>query len=169
MNKKGQFEDRLFAIILIFIIAVILFFFNHLNSQIYDSYDDWFNNSADYNNSEARDALTEIKSLEEGNMWDYAFFAIFVGFIIQIILFSFATRFNIAFYWILVLLDIPLLLVGVVLSNIWQSLVATPEFAVTITRFPITNLILGTYYPIAIVTIIFISSIILFGKRPGAE
>lgn len=165
MNKKAQFESKLLAIIVIVIIGIILLFFNRLNNELYDSLDDWMNDSVDFNNSEARDALTDIQTVEN-SIWDYAFLAIYLGIIIQIILFSFATRINMAFYWIMVLLDIPLLVVGVILSNIWQEIASNPEFAVTITRFPITNTLLGTYYPIGVVFIIFISSIILFGKRP---
>lgn len=164
-NKKGQFESVLLAIITIFIIGVILFFFNHMNKQIYDSLDDYFETS-DFNDTEAHKALEKVQEIEGSNIWDWAFLAIFVGLIIQIVMFSFATRINIAFYWIMVVLDLPILIVGVVLSNVWQSLVANGQFTTTILRFPITNLLLGTYFPISVTIIIFFASIILFGKRP---
>jgi len=168
-NKKAQFESILLAVVTIFIIGVILFFFNHMNKQMYDSFDEWFDDDETYNETEAHKALQKIQRLEGTNIWDYAFLAIFVGIIIQIVLFSFATRINIAFYWILILIDLPILIVGVVLSNVWQTLAANAEFAVTITRFPITNLLLGSYFPIAVTIIIFFAAIILFGKRPGSE
>ena len=167
INKRGQFESILLVVISIFILGVILFFFNHMNSQIYDKFDDYFEGSEDYNNTEAHASLEDIQAIEKTNIWDWAFLAIFIGLIIQIVMFSFATRINIAFYWIMILVDIPILIVGVVLSNIWQEMVANGEFVITLTRFPIANLLLGTYYPIAITIIIFIASIVLFGKRPG--
>jgi len=167
MNKKAQFEDKLLAIIMIFIIGVILLFFNVLNDKLYTSLDDNLNNSAKLNDSAARDALTKIHTVDN-SIWDWVFLAIFAGLIIQIILFSFATRANLAFYWILLLLDFPILIVGVVLSNIWQTIAIDPVMAESILRFPITNMLLGTYYPMITVIIIFLSSIILFGKRPGA-
>jgi len=166
MNKRGQFEDKLLAVIIIFIIAVILIFFNLLNDQLYTSLDDYFNDSASLNESAARDALTKIHDVDN-SIWDWAFLAIFAGLIIQIILFSFATRANLAFYWILLLLDIPILIVGVVLSNIWQELALNPQMASAIARFPITDMLLGTYFPMIVIIIIFVSSIILFGKKPG--
>lgn len=168
-NKKAQFESVLLAIVTIFIIGIILFFMNHMNKQIYDSLDEYFEETEDFNETQAHKALEKIQTLEGTSIWDYAFLAIFVGLIIQIVMFSFATRINIAFYWIMVLLDIPILIVGVVLSNVWQTLAANAEFAVTITRFPIADLLLGSYFPIAVTIIIFIASIILFGKRPGAQ
>lgn len=167
MNKKGQFESVLLAVITIFIIGIILFFSSHMNKQIYDSLDSYLEGEPDYNDSEAHKALEKIQYVEGTNIWDWAFLAIFIGLIIQIVMFSFATRINIAFYWIMVLLDLPILIVGAVLSNVWQSFAANAEFATTILRFPITNLLLGTYYPIAVTVIIFFASIILFGKRPG--
>jgi len=165
MNKKAQFETKLFAIILIFIIGVLFLFLNHMNNQIYDSLDEYFNDTEDYNESEARTTLGKIQTADN-SVWDWAFLAIFIGFIIQIVLFSFATRINIAFFWLMVIIDIPILIVGVVLSNVWQEVASNPEFATTILRFPLTNLILGTYYPMGIVFIMFITMIVLFGKPP---
>jgi cbb3-type cytochrome oxidase subunit 3 len=166
MKKKAQFQSVLLVIITIFILGVILFFFNHMNKKIYDSFDNYFTESPEYNNTEAHETLKDIQSVEGSNIWDWAFLAIFIGLIIQIVMFSFATRINIAFYWIMVILDIPILIVGVVLSNVWQELAYNAEFTTTITRFPITNLLLGSYYPIAITILIFFASIILFGKKP---
>ena len=168
-SKKAQFESVLLAIITIFIIGIILFFMNHVNKELYDKFDEILEEDITLNQTQAHKALEKIQSIEGSSIWDYAFLAIFVGLIIQIVMFSFATRINIAFYWIMVLLDIPILIVGVVLSNIWQTLAVNPEFVITLTRFPITNLLLGTYFPIAVTIIIFIASIILFGKRPGSQ
>ena len=168
-NKRAQFESTLLAIISLFILAVVIFFFNHMNKQIYDKFDGYFNTSETFNNTVAHETLRDIQEVEGSNIWDWAFLAIFIGIIVQIVMFSFATRINIAFYWLMVLIDIPILIVGVVLSNIWQALVANGEFAVTILRFPITNLLLGSYFPILIVILIFIASIVLFGKRPGQQ
>ena len=165
-NKRGQFESVLLVVITIFIIGIILFFFNHMNKQIYDKFDEYFEEDTDLNNTEAHQALEKIQYIEGTNIWDWAFLAIFIGLIIQIVMFSFATRINIAFYWIMVILDIPILIVGVVLSNVWQSLAANAEFATTILRFPIANLLLGSYFPIAVTVLIFFASIILFGKKP---
>jgi len=167
-NKKAQFETKLLAVIMIFIIGIILFFFNHVNDQLYSSLGEYFNETEDYNESEAQTALTKIHTVEN-SIWDFAFLAIFLGIIMQIVLFSFATRINIAFFWILVLLDLPILIVGVILSNVWQGMSTNPEFTETIARFPITDTILGTYFPIVVVFIIFIGSVILFGKRPTEQ
>ena len=162
-NKRGQFESKLLAIILIVIIGIILFFMNHLNDTLYTSLDGYFNDSEDFNESTARTALQDIQEVEN-SVWDYAFLAIFIGFIIQLLMLSFASKINVALYWVMVLLDIPILIVGVILSNIWQEIAANGTFAVTITRFPIMNTILGTYYPTAVLVVLFLAMVVLFGK-----
>lgn len=146
--------------------GVILFFMNHVSNQLYESLGDRLGNMSDYEDSYARDAITTIGGIERSSIWDYAFLAIFIGLMLQMLLFSFATRISIAFYWIFAILGIIILIVGTILSSIWQEIAVTPEFATTITRFPITNSLLGTYFPIAIIAVVLLGMIILFGKPP---
>jgi len=58
------------------------------------------------------------------------------------------------------------LVLAVIASNIWQEMAANPEFATTITRFPIMDAILGTYYPTFIIGVVVVVMILLFGKGP---
>jgi len=164
-NKRGQFESKLLAVVLLFIVGILLFFLSHLNTELYGSLDDYFNTTEAYNDSEARDALNKIQLVEQ-SIWDWAFLAIFIGIILQMVIFSFATRINVAFYWIFAVLGIIILIVGTMLSNMWQEIAGTAAFSETIARFPITNLLLGTYFPIVVVAILFIGMIVLFGKPP---
>ena len=166
INKKGQMESFLYVVITIFVIGIILFFFSHLNSKVYDKYDEWMGNETDIVDTTAHETIQKISTVEKTNLWDFAFLAIYVGLIIQLILFSFATRINLAFYWLFALLSLVMLIVGTILSATWQELSVSPEFATTLTRFPITNTLLGTYYPIGITFMIMVGMIVLFGKRP---
>jgi len=156
------------VVVTIVIIGIILLFMNHFNEKIYTSLDEYMEDS-DYNQTEAHQATEDFQEIEQSHIWDYVFLAIFIGLMIQMLIFSFASKINIAFFWIFVLLGIIILIVGVVLSNIWQEVASNPEFAETILRFPIANALLGTYYPTAIVAILFLGMIILFGKFPGQE
>lgn len=167
-NKKGEFESALLAVIMIFIIGIILFFFNHVNDKLYTELDEYFNSTSDYNDSTARDTLTKIHTVEN-SVWDYAFLAVFIGVIIQLVILSFATRINIAFFWIFVIMGIVVLVVGVILSSIWQEMAEKPEFVDTLARFPITHTILGSYFPVIIVAILVIMLLVLFGKPPKEE
>lgn len=168
-NKKGQLVSIILVVITLFIIGIILFFFNHMNKQVYDSLDEYFEGNADLNNTEAHTAVEDLQGVEGSNIWDYAFLAIFIGMMIQMLLFSFASRQNVAFFWLFVVMGILVLIIGTALSNVWQEMAANPEFATTLTRFTITNTILGTYYPTIITGIMFLGLIILFGKFPGQQ
>jgi len=164
-GKRAQFESILLAVITIFILGIILFFFNHVNDKLYTSLDEYFEDSESLKGSYAQNVTQDIQEVDNA-AWDWAFLAIFIGLIINMLFFSFATRINVAFYWVFALLGIVILIVGVVMSNIWQEMVINPEFSETVLRFPITNMLIGSYFPTIVVAILFITMIVLFGKPP---
>ena len=166
-NKKGQVASVIVAVVTIFVIGVILLFFNHMNKQIYGSLEEYLEEN--YNNTEAHKTAQELENIEDSKIWDYVFIAVYIGTLISMALLSFATRINIGFFWIFVIFAIIILVVGTMLSNIWQEVAADTEFSETITRFPITNTLLGTYYPSIVTGIIFFMMIFLFGKPPNRE
>ena len=168
-SKKGQALSMILLVVTIFVVGIILFFMNHLNKQVYDSFDEYFENDADLNNTEAHQTVETLQGVEGSTIWDYAFLAIFIGMMLQMILFSFASRTNVAFFWIFVILGMIILTIGTALSNMWQDISSNVEFSETILRFPITHTILGTYYPTIITGITFLGMIILFGKFPGQQ
>jgi len=179
-TKRSQFESVLLVVIFVFIVGVILVFMNRVNEQLYDSLDQYFEDSDQCNNiyyengtlahvscmnsSEAERVTTRLVGIEQTNMWDYASLAIFFGLLLQMLVFSFATRISVVFYWIFAVLGSIIVLTGVVLSNIWQKIVINPEFADTIARFPITNALLGNYFPTIVTGILLLAMVILFGK-----
>lgn len=169
LNKKAQLGSILIIIISLFIVGILLFFMNHLNEKIYTSLDEYMEEDSGLNQTEAHQTVEKLQSIERSHIWDYVFLAIFIGLMIQMLILSFATKINIAFFWIFILIGIVILVVGVMLSNIWQETASNPEFISTIARFPITNALLGTYFPTAIVAILFLGMIVLFGKFPGQE
>jgi len=168
-NKKGQVESIILVVIIIAIIGFILFFFNHINKQLYDSFDEYLESNPDLNQSTAHTTLEDIQGVEGSRIWDWVFFAVFMGLNIQMIIFSFASRQNLAFFWLFVIIGIVILILAVILSNIWQELSSDSEFTTTLTRFPITNTLLGTYYPTVITGVFYLGLIILFGKFPRKE
>ena len=97
------------------------------------------------------------------------FFLAAIGFIIQLVIFSFATRISPVFYWIYGVFGLIILVLSVVAGTMWQSLADDPNFADTLTRFPITDAILGSNFPIIVTFALVIGIIILFGKTPGQE
>ena len=167
MNKKAQIAGVILAVVTIFIVAIILLFMNKLDKEVYDKFDEYMEASPSYNNTEAHDVVEKLQEVEGSRIWDYVFLAIFIGMFIQMIILAFASRTNVLFFWIYVILSLVILMIAVVLSNIWQEVAAESAFAETITRFTITNTILGSYYPTIITGFIFLGLIFIFGKFPG--
>lgn len=166
MNKKADFASLVYIVIFIFIIGVVFFFVSKLTNEIFSELEVNINSS--YSNTEAISALQDIKSSNQ-SAWDYAFLGIFLGSLIAVGIMAYSVRISPVFYWIYGLMSLFILGLGVILSNIWQDLAAEPDFATTLSQFPITNTLLGSYYPLAVVAIIMIMMIILFGKPPGTN
>ena len=79
-------------------------------------------------------------------------------------LLSYASRINIAFFWLFVILGGAGLVIMTMLSNTWQEIAQNPEFSTTITRFPITDALLGTYGPTLATAVVLLVLIFTFGK-----
>lgn len=166
LNKRGQFQDVLYIIVTIFVIGIIFFFFNHISNDLYSGFDAYFGNTTDYVDSPARTAVQDIQEVEN-TIWDWAFLAIFIGFLLQMIILAYSTRISIIFYWLFALIGLIGLGLGVILSNIWQKMVEQEVVSGTLTRFTITNMLLGTYYPIVVTGLILIIILVIFGKPSG--
>ena len=162
IKKKGQVESIIIVIITLFILGIILLFTNTLNNKIFSSLDGYLNNSQ-YNGTEAHGVLRDIQEVDN-SVWDYAFVAIFIAFLIQAAFFSYATRVSIWFFWIFVIFGIIGLAVMTLLSVTWQELTASSQFTDSIARFPMTNFLLGSYGPTVFTGIMLIFLIFLFGK-----
>lgn len=168
-NKRGDVASIIYVVMFLIVIGIVVFFLVDLNSELFTEIENALNNTAGLNGTEAVAQATEFKETNQSRLWDYAFLGIFFGSLIAIGLSAYAVRISPAFYWIYGAISLFVLTMGVVLSNVWQDLATEPEFADTIANFPITNAMLGTYYPLIVTAIIVISMIILFGKPRGME
>jgi hypothetical protein len=167
ISKRGQIQGVILAVITLLIVGIILVFMNHMDKAIYQSLDDNFASNPELNNTEAHEVVQKLNKVEGTRIWDYVFLAVFIGMFIQMIILAFASKTNVLFFWIYTLLGLIVLVVGTALSNMWQQVASDSTLATTITRFPITNTILGSYYPTIITGFIFLGMIFIFGKFPG--
>jgi len=168
-NKKGDIASIIYIVIFLFVVAIALLFISHLNDEIYSELDTALNSTHGENiSSEVRNTLIKSQTINR-EVWDWAFLGIFMGSLLAIGLSAYAVRISPIFYWVYALLSLVVLALGIILSNIWQDMAADAEFAVTIARFPITNAILGSYFPMVVTAITILAMIIIFGKLPGRE
>lgn len=148
----------------------MVFFLNVLTTDIYEEFENVINSDAvGLNGTEVSDTLATLVQVEQ-TVWDYAILGVILGIVLNLILFSFATRISPVFYWLFAMLSLLTLFIGSIMSNIWQEMVSQPSFAADIARFPISNAILGNSSVLFITTIVItIGIIITFGKAPGGE
>lgn len=167
MNKKGDIQSILFAIVVIAAAGIMLTLLSHIFFNIYTQYEDTLQGIPRFNDSEATRAIADIKAVET-NVWDFAFLGIALGYVILVAVFGFQTRTSPFFFWLSVILSILGLFMATALGRVWQGMAAEPALSETIARFPITDLILGSYFPTFATFLIVIGLILLYGKPQGA-
>ncbi len=165
MNKKGSdIPSILFAIAMIFAIGIMLVTMSFLALTIYERLNDTLNTNPNIASSSSNETLTKMIRFEQ-NMWDYFFLAIVIGYLISMVVLAFTTPTNPWLFAVFVVFSSIGLFVGVALSNAWQKFAEADALSATIDRFPITNLLLGNFYPLFVTMIIVLVMIMLFGKR----
>lgn len=163
-DKKADFGSLIYVVIFIAALGLVMFLIQHMNHEIFTEILETINETQD-KYPEAVETMTDIRSIDDV-IWDWVFLAVYLGSIIAIGMSAYAIRISPIFYWIYAILGLVVLATGTMLSNLWQDFSADPTFAITITRFPITNLLLGSYYPVAITFVLVLAMVILFGKPP---
>lgn len=166
-EKKGDIPSMILAVVLIFIVAILLLFFQQLKVPLYDSLDQYFEES-DFNDTVAHETLQKLQEADvEQNIWDYASLAIIFGVVIALVMTAFATRVHVAFFWIYILASMVIIVLGVIMGNVWEAVATDPTMTEAIASFPITNAILGNEFSVFVAAFMFIFIIVLFGKTPG--
>lgn len=161
-NRRGDVASIIYVVIFLFAIGIILLLVSYINNEIY------FELSENLNDTQLNTTQTDkvLSKVIHNNavIWDYAFLGLFIGSLIAIGLSAYAIRISPVFYWVYGLLALVVLATGVMLSNIWQEMSVDPAFSTVIGNFPITDLILGTYFPMVVTAIVVFSMVIIFGK-----
>lgn len=164
INKRGDLPSIMFTIVVIAVIGIMLLLFNTVFSQVYAGFDNYFNESEEYNQSQAHTSLQEI-IVFENTIWDYVFLGITFAYVLSLFLLSYSVRISPAFYFIYGVMILFGLVLGVMFSNLWQEMVTNPQLADVVVRFPITDAILGGFYPLFVAVVAITSMVLLFGKR----
>lgn len=164
-NKKGSdIPSILFTIILIFSIGITVVMISFLALSLYEGLQTTINDNLGLGASEANKTLATVIKFEK-SQWDYFFLAIVIGYVMSLVTLAFTTPTNPWFFAIFVVFSSIGLFVGVALSNTWQAFAEAPALVSTVDRFPITDLLLGNFYPLFVTMMIVLVMIMLFGKR----
>lgn len=164
MNKKGDLPSIIFAVVSIFAVAVIVFFMSHVFDAIYTAADNAYSLADDdYNDSQAQQTLQKIQTDTNDSM-DYVILYFIVGVVLSMSILSYSTRISNVYFFIYIMASFFIVMIATITSTVWQNLSENSEFAVTITRFPITDTLLKTYYPTFALVLVLITVVFLFGK-----
>ena len=169
-DKRGDLPSLFFAIVSVFIAGIVLFVLSHLFFNVYGEIGNILENTGDgrYNDSQAHQFIETAQNIER-SIWDYVFLAIAIGYVMMLGVLAFSTRISPIFYWIYALASLFGLAMGVIFANFWDLLSQRADMADTIARFPITDAIMGTFFPIYISVIIVLTIILLFGKASSSQ
>ena len=166
-NKRGQLESTMLAIFLIFAIGVVVFVFGDLFYRLFEHLDVVNDNINMLNSTEIENTLGTVKDLY-ATSWDYVTIAVTIAILISLITLAFMTRISPVFYWLYIIFGIVVVIITSILSNVWTSLTTQSVYADAITRYPMTNFILGNGFVTMSFTLILVLVVIfIFGKGGG--
>ena len=166
INKKGDIPSLFYAIVAIAAIGILFLIITTITNRTYSELGSILDKNG-YNNSEADIALGKAQAAQAQNIWDYAFLGIAIAYIISMMLLAYRTPTSIVFMIIYIAAASFSFIIGVLLSNAWQTAALNPQLAETIVQFPITNLLLGNFFLVYITIIIGTTIVMLFGKYGG--
>lgn len=157
MNKKASALDVLLMAVLIF--GFVLGFV--IVHKAVNTTADLMMDNPEINSTDFVGVMEDTKALS--NRLDYVAFAIFMGFIISLIITSFLVSGNPIFMFIFLVVDIIIVVVASVLSFVWNEVITKATFADQLTAFPIMNHILDKL-PFYIGIIALLSLAIMYAK-----
>ena len=169
MNNKGQLQSTVLAVFLVFAIGIVVFFFGDVFFRLFTE----LNVAVTTNpaiNSTLTAETTETAVDLYATAWDYVTVAVMIGILISLITTAFLTRISPAFYWIYILFGIIIVIAGSMFSVLWQTITEQSIYADAVTRYPMTDAILGNNFILIAVSLFVILAIIfIFGKGGGSD
>ena len=163
MNKRGDVGDFLMLVIVIFVVALTIF----LGATVWDKMKPHLENlDTGDNDSAATEALNSslIKIDRTYNILDPLFAIFFFGFYLTLLISIFYLDTHPGFMVFGIIMFIVVLLVGMVTSDVFQSIGQTETLSNQTAAYPITYFLMSNS-PVIILVMGFIFFIILYASR----
>ena|SRR3990167_2612922 len=158
MSKKGTVQDVAVATVMFF--AVVILFF--VVTYSYGAFVDKAINNTNINSSDTSvQAFQDSKTLTE--RLDYVAVVLLFGLTLAIIITGWFVGGNQLFAFIYFIVLVILIAVSAVFSYVWNQVSTKAMFAVTLTKFPVSDFILQNF-PMFITVIGFIGMMVMFAK-----
>ena len=149
-------RDILVITIILFVVGILLFVSSKITKQMNNAFLD-----IEEINATAGEEIRSVNNVV--NMYDYLFFAFFIGFFMAIIITGWFIGGNPFFMAIYFFIVVFLVMLAAIVSYVWDNFAQTPSFATTLLSFPITNHILN-HFAVYIAIISLAGLLVMFGK-----
>jgi len=94
---------------------------------------------------------------------DYAFFGLFIGYALALIVSSWFIAGNPLFSFIYIIIIVLSVIISAILSNVWESVTRSSAFSGLVTSWPLTDHLL-TYLPYYTLVLGVVGLIVMYGK-----
>ena len=160
MNKKGNIRDIALFMVVMFSIGLISF----LLSFVYNISSNLMLQTEQFNGTQAGDVLLEHQDTMAGT--DYFALAIFVGFLLAVIITSYLVGGSPVFVVIYIIFFIIVGVVSAILKEIWREVSQMSVFGTTINNLPITDFLLNNL-TLLVIIVGFVGLIVIYirGER----
>ncbi len=163
-NKKGQLQFLLIGLVIVFVFALVAipmaFISDEISGELKKPQNLGTNNKTIENIEVVEGLVTPA--------FDQLIFFVLISIIIGGILIAVFTDFHPVVLVIMILAIIIFAIVAALLANVYDDFSSNPAISDKADEFTLTNVILGSQFPIIILIAGVISIIILFGKRGRA-
>ena len=164
-NKKANMTDPIFLAFMLFSsfvsLIIVVVMWNSISPALMDAVESTDTDAATI----AQINETHTKITAGLNFYDYMTPLYLIGIVAMIIISAFFIQSHPIFFFLSLFLLLIFVLVGVVLSNTYQTITNTTGIADTAANFTVTATIMQ-YLPAIMIVVFFITAIFLFAK-PG--
>lgn len=158
INKKGNVEDIIFGVVMLFVIIICLFAIMQCFDKVAISI-----NSSDTISPVTKDDLN-VKARTLPSVMDSTYLIVFVGVFISIIVSAYIIRSNMLFLFIALILLAIFIVISAALSNIVEGYVNDPNnIDYMATHFQLSQYMI-LHYPLFVMGFGMLILIILYGK-----
>jgi hypothetical protein len=158
-NKRGDLSSLIILVVIIFGLAIGAVLGGHILLSIFGE----FRNQPEFQNTTAGDTVEDVEGKTIGYLDFFIFFlliAMIIGIIVSATMIDTHPVILIVF---IVGMFITIFLAGI-LANVYYDVTTEEALLTTSSQFSMTNLILGSHFPIIMFVVAIITIIILYGK-----
>jgi len=163
MNKRGAIMDIFAGIALFLAVAIIAFVSAKVGGDVLGGIQDA--NITDFSTATGQIVNDSLQAgIDTSKMGNVVFMIIFAGYILSLVITSWATFFHPAYFFLFMILSILGIVISAPVSNAYREIATSPAFASFVTDFPIIDMIMSNL-PFVIMLISALLMVVTYAKQ----